>query len=232
MLVAIEGGAPAELARLSRELARALAADRRFDYVTNGAAEFTQGARELGLKNRYLLSPQVSPERFSEQSLARALRENLERLATLEGTVFRGTLARDPTGELKSLAETAWQGAPASRNGVWFSEDGARALLLAQTAASGMDAVRQQEAADALGGAFRLTGASPEYRVLVSGPGVVAARTRAAIEHDTRWLTGVPGALAPPSPAPSYPAPPPGALPPPPLPPGCSVRLPPRCHPC
>src|SRR5258707_11287558 len=190
MLVAIEGGAPAELARLSRELARALAADRRFDYVTNGAAEFTQGARELGLKNRYLLSPQVSPERFSEQSLERVLRENLERLATLEGTVFRGTLARDPTGELRSLAETAWQGAPASRNGVWFSEDGARALLLAQTAASGMDAVRQQEASDTLVAAFQRLGAGAEYRVVGSGAGVVSPRPRAAVQHGTPLAPG------------------------------------------
>jgi predicted exporter len=195
MLLAIEGGAPPELARLSRALARALAADRRFEYVNNGAAEFIQGALELGLKHRYLLSPTVSAERFSEQSLARALRENLERLATLEGAVFKGTLARDPTGELRSLAEMAGQGAPASRNGVWFSADGARALLLAQTSASGMDAVRQQEAADAVMDAFQRVGAGPEYRVLVSGPGVFAARTRAAIEHDTRWLTGLAGAL-------------------------------------
>jgi predicted exporter len=195
MLVAIEGGAPPELARFSRELARALAADRLFDYVTNGGAEFTQGARELGLKHRYLLSPVLSAERFSEQSLARALRENLERLATLEGAVFKATLARDPTGELRAIAGVMGQGAPGSRNGVWFSEDGARALLLAQTAASGMDAVRQQEAADAVTSAFQLTGAPPEYRLLISGPGVFAARTRAAIEHDTRWLTGVAGAL-------------------------------------
>jgi predicted exporter len=195
MLVAIEGGEPPELARLSRGLARALAADRRFDYVTNGAAEFIQGARELGLKHRYLLSPTVSAERFSEQSLARALRDNLERLATLEGTAFKAMIARDPTGELRSLAEAAGQGAPASRHGVWFSGDGARALLLAQTAASGMDAVRQQEAADAITGAFQTAGAGPEYRVLITGPGVFAARTRAAIEHDTRWLTGLAGAL-------------------------------------
>ena len=195
MLIAIEGGAPPELARFSRELARSLAADRRFDYVTNGAAEFIQGARELGLKHRYLLSPTVSAERFSEQSLARALRENLERLATLEGTAFKGMLARNPTGELRSLVEAAGQGAPASRHGVWFSADGARALLLAQTAASGMNAMRQQEAADAVTGAFLRTGAGPEYRVLPSGPGVFAARTRAAIEHDTRWLTGVAGSL-------------------------------------
>src|SRR6266853_992655 len=195
MLVAIEGGAPAELARLSRELARALAADRRFDYVTNGAAEFTQGARELGMRHRYLLSPTVSTERFGEQSLARALREDLERLASLEGTAFKALIARDPTGELRSLAETAGQGAPASRHGVWFSGDGARALVLVQTAASGMDAQRQQDAADAVMSAFRGIGTGPEYRVLVSGPGVFAARTRAAIEHDTRWLTGVAGSL-------------------------------------
>jgi len=195
MLIAIEGGAPPELARLSRELARALAADRRFDYVTNGAAEFTQGARELGLRHRYLLSPTVSAERFGEQSLARALREDLERLASLEGTAFKAMIARDPTGELRSLAETAGQGAPASRHGVWFSGDGARALVLAQTAASGMDAQRQQDAADAVMSAFRGIGTGPEYRVLVSGPGVFAARTRAAIEHDTRWLTGVAGSL-------------------------------------
>jgi len=195
MLVAIEGGAPSELARFSRELARAIAPDRRFDYVMNGGAEFTRGARELGLKHRYLLSPTVSVERFSEQSLARALRENLARFATLEGTAFKAMIASDPTDELRSLAETVGQGAPASRHGVWFSGDGARALLVAQTAASGMDAVRQQEAADALADAFRLTGAGPEYRVLISGPGVFAARTRAAIEHETRWLTGLAGAL-------------------------------------
>ena len=195
MLVAIEGGAAPERARLSRELARAIASDRRFDYVMNGAAEYTRSARELGLKHRYLLSPTVSPERFSEQSLARALRGNLERLATLEGSAFKAMVASDPTDELRSLAETVGQGAPASRHGVWFSGDGARALIIAQTAASGIDALRQQEAADALADAFRLTGAGPEYRVLISGPGVFAARTRAAIEHDTRWLTGVAGAL-------------------------------------
>jgi len=195
MLIAIEGGAPPGLARFSRGLARTLAADRRFDYVTNGAAEFIQGARELGLKHRYLLSPTVSAERFSEQSLARALRENLERLATFEGTAFTAMIGRDPTGELRTLAETAGQGAPASRHGVWFSGDGARALLLAQTAASGMDAVRQQEGADAITLAFQRAGAGPEYRVLITGPGVFAARTRAAIERDTRRLTGLAGAL-------------------------------------
>src|SRR2546426_6792995 len=58
-----------------------------------------------------------------------------------------------------------------------------------------MDAAREQEAAGALMGAFQRIGAGPEYRVLISGPGVFAARTRAAIEHDIGWLTGLAGVL-------------------------------------
>ena len=191
MLVAIEGGKPAQLARSSRELARALAADRRFEYVTNGAAEYIQPARELTIGNRYLLSPAVTAERFSEESLRQALRENLEQIGSFAGMAFKATLVRDPTGELRKIAEGAAQSAPASRHGVWFSADGKRALLLAQTAASGIDAVLQQDTLDAMGAAFALTRADPNQSLLVSGPGVFAARTRAAIRQDARWLTGV-----------------------------------------
>lgn len=195
LLIGIEGDDPAKLARSSRELARALAADRRFDYVTNGAAEFTLAARELGLKHRYLLSPAGDAGRFGEESLRRALSEGLEQLSSLAGMATKATLARDPTGELHKIAEAAGQGAPASRHGAWFSADGRRALVLAQTAASGMDAVRQQDSLDAVSGAFAGVNAGPGNRLLVSGPGVFAARTRAAIEHDSRWLSGFAGAM-------------------------------------
>ena len=124
MLVAIEGGEPAQLARSSRELARSLAADRRFEYVNNGAAEYIQPARELTFGNRYLLSPAVTAERFSEESLRRALRENLEQIGSFAGMAFKAMLTRDPTGELMKIAEGAAQAAPASRHGVWFSADG------------------------------------------------------------------------------------------------------------
>lgn len=195
LLVAIEGGEPAQLARSSRELARALAADRRFEYVTNGAAEYIQPARELTFRNRYLLSPAVNAEGFSEESLRQALRESLAQMASFAGLAFKATLARDPTGELMKIAEGAAQAAPASRHGLWFSADGRRALLLAQTAASGMDAVRQQDTLDAVARAFALTRADPGQRLLTSGPGVFAARTRAAIRGDSQWLTGIASVL-------------------------------------
>jgi predicted exporter len=195
LLLAIEGGEPADLARASSGLARSLAADSRFDYVTNGAAEYNRAARESVIRYRYLLSPAVSAAQFSEESLRRALRENLEQLASLSGLVFKAMLARDPTGELRKIGEASIRDAPASRHGVWFSPDGKRALLLAQTAASGMDAVRQQDALDALASIFASTKAGPTVRLLASGPGAFAARTRAAIQHDSQWLTGLAGAL-------------------------------------
>ena len=191
MFIALEGGDPQKLARASRELADTLASDCRFDFVSNGAVERTRPARELVIRHRYLLSPAVEEGRFSEASLRRALKENLDQLASLEGLAFRSVLTRDPTGELRSLVEASMQGAPASRHGVWFSPDGKRALLLAQTAASGLDAVLQQEALDTVAHGVR----DPALRVLVSGPGTFAARTRAAIEQDARWLAGISGTL-------------------------------------
>ena len=191
MFIALEGGDPQKLARASRELADRLTSDRRFDFVSNGAVEHTRMARELVLKHRYLLSPAVDEGRFGEASLRQALRENLDQLASLAGLAFRSVLTRDPTGELRILAETSMQGAPASRHGVWFSQDGKRALLLAQTAASGLDAVLQQEALEAVVRAVR----DPALHVLVSGPGTFAARTRAAIERDAQWLTGISAVL-------------------------------------
>jgi len=195
MLIAIEGGEPAERARTSRALVRALAEDPRFDYVNNGSAESTHAAGNIVLAHRYLLSPGLDASRFGERSLRRALEEDLEQLGSLAGLAFKSTLAYDPTGELRRIAEAAAETAPARRHGVWFSGDGERALLIAQTAASGTDALSQQAALDAANGAFARAAAAPGLRLVVSGPGVFAARTRGAIEHDARWLTGIAGAL-------------------------------------
>jgi predicted exporter len=58
-----------------------------------------------------------------------------------------------------------------------------------------MDAVRQQDALDAVDSAFAGIKADPDLHLLASGPGAFAARTRAAIRHDSQWLTGLAGAL-------------------------------------
>jgi predicted exporter len=67
----------------------------------------------------------------------------------------KNLLPRDPTGELLGLLERLDGGdRPATINGVWASRDGSRALLLAQTTASGADIDAPQAAIARLHEAF------------------------------------------------------------------------------
>jgi hypothetical protein len=73
MLMAIEGADSAARARLSRELAGHLRDDARFAYVGNGVAQASEREGRLLFEHRYLLSPAVSPERFSAAGLREAI---------------------------------------------------------------------------------------------------------------------------------------------------------------
>jgi predicted exporter len=79
--------------------------------------------------------------------------------------------------------------APAERDGVWISRDGARALLVAQTAAGGADTDAQERAIAAIHAAFATAvsqssaRAAKEVQLRLSGPGVFAVGARAKIEH-------------------------------------------------
>ncbi|MGH8725499.1 MAG: MMPL family transporter, partial [Burkholderiales bacterium] len=95
----------------------------------------------------------------------------------------RSLLPRDPTGELRRIVERLPAAAPAKRAGVWFSADGSRALLVAETLAGGFDALGQEQAIRAVREAARDTNATLE----ISGAGVFAAASREAIEREA-WL--------------------------------------------
>jgi predicted exporter len=90
---------------------------------------------------------------------------------------------------------------PRPRNGVWTSVDGARTLLIAETAAAGSDTDAQQQALTAVRAAFqdavrdsRLPPAR-SVELVMSGPGVFAVASRAKIEHAVMRLTAAGGAL-------------------------------------
>ena len=89
LLIAIDGGDAEKLAGASRALAAALAADPRFSAVLNGGAGSVRAAREFTLRHRYLLSPAVAAGRFGEESLRRALREDLEQIGSIAGLAFK-----------------------------------------------------------------------------------------------------------------------------------------------
>jgi predicted exporter len=183
ILIGLEGAPPEALAQASKRLAQALRAHPQFASVSNGEDAAASADREFLWRNRYLLSPAVTPERFSAAGLRARLEENLQLLATPAGTLLRRVLPADPTGELiELLGRLEGQGGPASRDGVWVSPDERRALLLAQTRAPGFDIDAQEQALALVRDAHSKVAAGT--RLLVTGPGVFSVQSRAAIKGD------------------------------------------------
>ncbi len=189
LLIAI-GGAPEErVAAASVSLAAGLRASGLFAAVQNGGDEALRADREAFMNYRYVLSPAVAPERFSAPALRKALESALGELATQPGSAMRAVLPRDPTGELRRIVERLPAAAPAKREGVWFSADGTRALLVAETIAGGFDAVAQEKAIKTIQESVA------NLRVEISGPGAFAAASRVAIEREAWLLSVVSGTL-------------------------------------
>ncbi|WP_321851588.1 MMPL family transporter [Burkholderia diffusa] len=194
ILVAIDGGDAATRAALSRRVAGTLRADRQFPAINNGEAVNDARDRQFVFDHRYLLSPAVSPQRFSADGLHQALGDSLDLLSSSAGLVAKAMLPRDPTGEVTALVDQLDSGAqPAMRDGVWASRDGTRAVLVVQTAAAGSDTDAQARAIDAVRRAFSAaTQTLPNraaYTLAMTGPGVFAVDTRDTIRHDVERLS-------------------------------------------
>ncbi len=184
LLVALEGANPGELARASSALADRLSGDPLFQSVANG--ERARSAKELEqlFALRYALSPGVTPARFTAQGLREALQESLALLASPVSAEFRPWLAPDPTGEMRRIAEQfARTDGPLTQDGVWFSKDGKRALLLAETRAPGFDLDAQEKALASLRRSFAEV-APAGAALRVAGPGLAAVTARATVERD------------------------------------------------
>jgi predicted exporter len=183
ILIAIEQGDAAARARVSAAMVDRLRKDAQFSSVNNGEVA-GQRDREFLFQHRYLMSEAVNAERFSAPGLNAAIKETIDNLASPAGLLFKSLLPRDPTGELLNiLDQLARAPAPQSRDGVWVSADGTRALAVAQTAASGSDSDAQERAIDAIRTAFAAAAQATPVQLRLSGPGVFAVAARAKIER-------------------------------------------------
>ncbi len=192
ILIALEGDEPKALAEASRKIAAQLDASGLFASVSNGDAALLARERDLLMRHRYLLSPKVTPQRFSEQGLRDALQNSLQTLASPLGGMLRTILPADPTGELLQLVAPLAGSGPAMQFGVWFSGDARRALLIAETRATGFDVDRQQQAIDVIKSA---AAQFPRIGVLMTGAGVFAAESRQRIEGDAWRLSLIAGII-------------------------------------
>ncbi|MBV9698148.1 MAG: MMPL family transporter, partial [Gammaproteobacteria bacterium] len=156
--------------------------------------------RELLLRERYLLSPGVSPERFTSAGLRDAVAASLDTLASPEGPLVKPLFARDPTGEFLGLVDAlAGVQPPREREGAWSSRDGAQALLLLQTRAPGSDTDAQQRAIEAARRAFATLRTSvpggPGLTLLLTGPPVFAVEARTLIRSEVKRLSALSASL-------------------------------------
>jgi predicted exporter len=196
ILVGIEGGDPAARATLSRDMAAALRGDAQFASVNNGEPVSEARDQQFIFAHRYVLSPAVTPERFSADGLHQALGDSLDLLGTSAGMFTKDLLPHDPTGEVATLVNRLDSGAqPSSQDGVWASRDGKRAVLVVQTTGAGSDTDAQARAMATVQHAFdTATRALPNpasYRLLMTGPGVLSVETRDNIRHDVARLSAV-----------------------------------------
>lgn len=196
ILVAIEGGYGQTRATLSRQLAAALRADPQFASVNNGEPVSDERDQQFIFTHRYLLSPAVTPARFTVEGLHEALGDSLDMLASSAGLVEKALLPHDPTGEVTALVSQLDSGAqPSSSDGVWASRDGKRAVLVVQTASAGSDTDAQARAIATVRHAFDTAAHTlpnaGQYRLLMTGPGVFSVQTRDAIRHDVERLSSL-----------------------------------------
>ena len=187
ILLAIEGATEKVRAEISRRMADDLRKNDDFVSVDDGGGV---GANDQAYvwRNRYLLSPAVTPERYSEQGLREALQQDLRLLSSGLSPLLKESIAHDPTNETMAIAGTiAGDARRKLRDGVWISPDGSRALLLLRTRAPGFVIDAQEKALTAINTAFdrsRRDLGDSDARLLATGPGLFAVKTRAGMKHD------------------------------------------------
>jgi len=187
ILAGVEGAAPEELARVSRDMAARLQASGLFTTLANGSALVGEDEAALLFAHRYALSPAVTPGAFTEPALRGSLEGLLDGLRSSAAPLVRRYGFADPTGAFLALVR-GWTGDArvAIAHGVWMA-DGPRALLLAQSRAAGLDTEAQSRAVEAFRAAFAAASPPPGTRLLqadiarlLADPGIV--RSRAKIE--------------------------------------------------
>ena len=190
ILLGLTGAPPDALASLSQQVAKILRANAAFTSVTNGAADSFTVDQQFLWQHRYALSPLMTPQRFTVNGLRDALTNDLQLLGSDMAPLVKHSIAADPTGEIMALA-AGFMGAahPAAYNGVWFSADRQRAVLLVQTRAAGFD-IDAQTANLAIIDAALVTArqavpAAAGARLLATGPAVFAVHSRDRMKRDT-----------------------------------------------
>lgn len=194
ILMGITGSREQTRATISAELAAGLTKTGLFTRVANGENLMDAGAQRLLFSHRYLLSPRVGARGtapFDAESLREALESRLQELRSPMPVTDSSSLTADPTREFYAVLQSLSSGErPETRRGVWVSYDGARALLLAETKAAGLDLDAQGKVVKAIETAFsEVTANHQEARLELSGAPVFATVSQNTIRSTVTRLS-------------------------------------------
>ncbi len=196
LLLGIRGAEPSTLARASKKLAEAMRNHGKFLHVYNGEQTQPSLNQNLLYEYRYLLSPTVSADQFTTQSLRQSLQHRLQDMANPLPSFFKKRIPEDPTGAFQGLLNK-WKATNTIKmtDGVWFSVDRPVALLVAETAIGGFDLDAQEAIQTFLTTTMEdiQTTVSPSSSLTLirSGPSVFAVQSREGIKQDATWLSTV-----------------------------------------
>jgi predicted exporter len=190
ILIGIEGGDATRRARASQALTAALRQRAEFVSVSNGDSAGQDKDRKFIFEHRYVLSNSVTPERFSAAGLQAAMADEIDLMTSPAGLLAKSLFQSDPTGETLQVLDQLDAGRqPAIEQGVWSSNDGRRALLLARTKADGSDTDAQEQALSAIRAAWSSATAGAPLQLLMSSPGKFAVDARATIKQQAVRLS-------------------------------------------
>ena len=194
VLLGIEGSDSATRAATSERMAEILRDDSAIASLVNGDAASRERDQAFLLASRYLLSPQVSAQRFSVEGLRSAIGDSINGLGGSAGLLLKAIFPRDPTGELAALIDRLANGrSPSGQDGVWTSASGDTALLIAMTTAPGADTDAQEQVLAQIRTAFDKARDGADVRLLMSGTPVFSVDARRTIKGEIERLSLIGG---------------------------------------
>ena len=190
LIMSLQGSDSESLAQLSNSLIKVLKNDKAFVKALNSDSAISPQTEKFLFSNRYLLSPTISPERFSPDSLHDLLSGALGRMTLSQGFMEKRYFARDPTGEFLSTLRS-WTEMPMlnKKHGVWFSEDGKHAFLIAEIFAEGFNLDHFEKAVHVVKDSFNELRPNSSVTLNMVGPPVFAVASRDSVRRDATMLS-------------------------------------------
>ncbi len=190
LFISIERGTVKQRVGMSRQLTEKLQNSPLFEQVFNGQQPLGVDETSWFFQYRYLLSPNINAASFSKRQLKSALVQRLDELALPFPTLDKRYFPHDPTVELRAILNRIKNRASIRQhNGIWTSENGTQAIIVAQTSANAVDLNKQQKVIEFIESSFRQLNSGGILQFQLTGLPVASILSREIIQSESRLFS-------------------------------------------